>query len=252
MSIYTHTQVELHKDAKFKISPSQIASFFDYPSVWYKQEVLGEKQFKGNTATVLGTTVHYVAEKYAEAIMTKQPLDVDALELEITKDLEELDNSDVDKEEVLSLYQMMSEELINQYLSSNTPTQIEYQTVAEVGEGIYVGGSVDNRTNGTITDYKSATTKPRTEKIAWNHFIQLMAYAWSDKQKGILTERIRIVYVVRPTKTLPVRVFTVTQQITAKDWKAIEDVLTIISDTMLLVKEKPELAYLLFKSMSLK
>jgi hypothetical protein len=251
MSIYTHTQVVLPSDAKFKISPSQIASFFEYPVVWYKQEVLGEKQFKGNTATVLGTSIHYVAEKYAEARLANKPLDTDFLQTKIEKDLDELDNPDVNKEEVLHFYQMMSEELINQYLSSNIPTQVEYQTIAKVKDGIYVGGSVDNRTNGTIVDYKSATTKPRTDKIAWNHFIQLMAYAWSDKQKGIMTDRIRIVYVVRPTKTLPVRVFTVEQQITLNDWKAIEDVLEMITLTILKAEEDPSLVPLLFKSMNL-
>lgn len=105
---------------------------------------------------------------------------------------------------------------------------------------------------GIVTDYKSTSAKPKTDAIPWNYYIQAMAYAKMFKDRGDYVDRIRIVYVVRPTKTLPIRVFTVTQLITDKDWEAIDNALTIIADTILLSKEKPELNYLLFKSMQLK
>ena len=79
-----------------------------------------------------------------------------------------------------------------------------------------------------------------------------MAYAWMCKQEGIEINKIRLVYTVRPTKTLPVRVFKVTQVINEKDYQAIEDVLQLIADTVLLSQSNPELKYLLFKSMTLK
>ena len=44
-------------DGMFKISPSGISTFFDYPVIWYKRNFLGEDEFKGNTASYLGTKI---------------------------------------------------------------------------------------------------------------------------------------------------------------------------------------------------
>jgi hypothetical protein len=65
-------------------------------------------------------------------------------------------------------------------------------------------------------------------------------------------DRIRIVYCVKPTKTLPIRVITVTEEIGHKDWELINETLELMADTILLAKKQPELVYLLFKSMKLK
>jgi hypothetical protein len=103
-----------------------------------------------------------------------------------------------------------------------------------------------------VVDYKNVGQKPG-DAIPWNYYIQLMAYAYMyKKQHNIPIDRIRLVYTVRPTKTLPVRVFVVTQQIGERDYQAIEDVLTLIADTVLLSMKDPSLNYLLFKSMQLK
>lgn len=64
--MFEHKQVEMPKDCIFKISPSSIGKFFSYPSVWYKEQVLGEKVFEGNTATVLGTICHHIYEKVSK------------------------------------------------------------------------------------------------------------------------------------------------------------------------------------------
>ena len=64
-SIFTHIQAPVPDDCTFKISPSSIGDFFNYPSVWYKDHILGEKQFTGSTASTIGTCVHYIAEQFA-------------------------------------------------------------------------------------------------------------------------------------------------------------------------------------------
>jgi hypothetical protein len=252
MSIFKHTQVQLPESAIFKISPSQISKFFDYPVLWYKSEVLGEKDFNGNTATTIGTAMHYIAEQYALSQLNDTPLDSAALKETIEADLSVLNNPDVDKTKVRNIYKDMGTALINEYLRYNLPTEIESELVTEIRDGIFVGGSCDNLTNSIVVDYKSASKKPNTDKIPWNYYIQLMAYAYMYRAQGKHVDRIRLVYTVQPTATLPIRVFTVTQQITVADWKAIEDVLTLITDTVLLSIKQPELKYLLFKSMQLK
>lgn len=129
-------------------------------------------------------------------------------------------------------------------------TQEQYKTLKRNGYENHC--TFKTTTPATIVDYKNVSTKPKTDKIPWNYYIQLMAYAWMCKQEGIEIDRIRLVYTVRPTKTLPIRTFVVNQMIYEKDYQAVEDVLQLISDTILLSFEKPELNYLLFKSCSLK
>jgi len=252
MSIFTHTQVPLPADAKFKISPSSISKFFEYPSVWFRENVLGERAFNGSTATHLGTSMHYIAEQFALSHINGTELDADTIAQTIEDDLDLVDNPDVNHSEVLSLYQDMGSALINDYLRYNIPTEVETPLTLEIQDGIYVGGTCDNFTSGVVVDYKSSSKKPNEDKIPWNYYIQLMAYAKMYKERGEYVDRIRIVYVVRPTKTLPIRTFVVTQSITDTDWQAIDDVLSLIAETMLLHYSKPEYTHLLFKSMSLK
>lgn len=244
-TIFDHVKVPLPEDCIFKISPSAISKFFEFPVIWYKEQVLGEVQFKGNTASVLGSVVHGLAECYAKGAETSREM----VEPYLVK---HKFNMDVNVSMVRELYPDMAAALINEYLRHNKPTEVERSLCQLVKDGIYVAGTFDNRTGSCIVDYKNVSTKPNTDKIPWNYYIQLMAYAWMCKQEGIEIDKIRLVYVVRPTKTMGVRVFKVTQVINDTDYRAIEEVLEIIADTILLSNSNPELRYLLFKSMQLK
>jgi hypothetical protein len=244
-SVFEYVEVPLPEDCIFKISPSAISKFFEMPIIWYKDQVLKETQFLGSTGSVLGSVIHGLAEQYATGTASSRE-EVDKF---LTK---HMFNTDVNVGQVKELYPDMSKALINEYIRHNKPTEIERSLCHEVKNGIYVAGTFDNRTNDIMVDYKNVSTKPKVDKIPWNYYIQLMAYAWMCKQEGIEINKIRLVYTVRPTKTLPVRVFKVTQVITERDYQAIEDVLQLIADTVLLSQSNPELNYLLFKSMTLK
>lgn len=244
-SVFDYVEVPLPEDCIFKISPSSISKFFEMPIIWYKDQVLKETQFLGNTSSVLGSVVHGLAEQYVKGIQSSRE--------EVDKYLvKQMFNTDVNIRQVKELYPDMAKTLINEYVRHNKPTEVERSLCFEVKDGVYVAGTFDNRTNDIIVDYKNVSTKPKTDKIPWNYYIQLMAYAWMMKQEGTEINKIRLVYVVRPTKTMGVRLFKVTQVITEKDYQAIEDVLQLISDTILLSRSNPELNYLLFKSMELK
>lgn len=245
MSVFEYNEIAVPDDCTFKISPSGLSDFFEAPVIWYKDNVLGEKQFQGNTASVIGSCVHGLAELYA----TGQPTSAEIVEEYLTT---QASNPDVNLDEVRQFYPDMAKALINEYIRKNPPTKVEYETIAEVKDGIYVGGTVDNRTGDILCDYKNVGKKPNIEKIPWKYLSQLMSYAWADKQRGVETNRIRIVYTVRPTATLPVRVFVVTHVISDQDWKGIEDTLHLVADTVLLDRAQPELRHLLFKSMKLK
>jgi len=247
---FDYTEVILPEDAVFKISPSQIDNFFSNSVVWYKEQVLGQKVFEGSSATHLGTIIHAVAEAYAKSEPTSRD--------EIEEYLLTVSNPDVDKNLIRDLYPMMAEALINEYVSNNPPTEVEYQTLAHVKDGVYVGGTVDNRTTSecgtfsTITDYKNVSTKPKTDSIPFGYKIQMLAYAYADRERGIDTDRIRLVYTVRPTKTLPVRVFVVNHMIQESDWVLIEQTLNLIAESVLAVRNDPSITHLVFKSMNLK
>lgn len=240
---FEYIEPDLPEDYTFRISPSQISKFFDLPRIWYEDNFLGTESFKGNTASYLGTIIHAIAEAVAENRPTNSYI--------IEEYIDSIDNEDVDKTEIREHYKEMSHALINEYVLKNRPDETEYQTSALVLSGIYVAGTVDARLGYMIIDYKNVSKKPNIDSIPFAYKIQLMAYAFADRARGIFTDRIRIVYTVRRTKTLPVRVFSVTHQITEDDWKMIEDTLMLIALTVQKQRSNPELIPLLYKSMSL-
>ena len=241
--MFEHTKVTLPENAIFKISPSSIAGFFNNPVLWYKEHILGEEGFKGNTASAIGTIVHYCAEQH---ILGNS---IDPLEIEDA--VNAITNEDIDKNEVLSTWESLKDVLFSEYLDNTTITETETSLSHEVKNGIYVAGTCDARKNSTVIDFKTTGKKP-SDSIPFNYYVQLMAYAYMYKQAGVHIDKIQLVYVVRPTKTLPARLFKVSKLIEDKDWEMVENTLELIADTILKHKEDPSLDYLLFKSMQFK
>ena len=232
------------KEGEFKISPSGISRFFEYPPLWYQDNFTGEQSFTGNTASELGTIIHAIAEAVANNETTTRE--------EIQAYLDTIDNADIDKDEILRAYPEMASVLVNQYLLKNIPDKTEQQTICNLGDNILIGGTYDAIQGTTLIDYKTTSKKPNIESMPWNYKTQLLSYCYSLRAEGITIDRIRLVWVVKATKTLPVRLFVVNHMITQQDWKDIEDVLKIMKDTILLGKEKPEYLHILYKSMNLK
>ena len=247
MDIFKHTEVAIPSDGVFKISPSKVASFFDYPSVWYREQVLGEEIFKGNTATVLGTACHYIFEKVSKG----EDICRDVMDAMIDR---AAFPEDVDKEVVKASYPEIATVVVNDYLLDNIPSHVEKEVSAHIANGVYVAGTQDavDMQRRILVDYKIVGSKPNTDSIPFKYKIQLLCYAYANHVNGVYIDRIRIVYGVKPTKTLPARVFVVTEQVSQDDIKLVSDTLHLIADTVIKAKEQPELVYLLFKSMSLK
>ena len=236
--------------ASFRISPSSIGKFFDSPVIWYKENILKQKQFTASTATVLGTIMHAAAEGYCEGVPITRP-QVEAYILASQKKKPIMDPP-ILTEEIRELYPDMCMNLVNEYVKGNKPTEWEVPLFTQVLDDIYVGGTCDNRTRDIVVDYKSASIKPNTDKIHFPYLIQLLAYAYCYRAQGIDITRLRIVYVVRPTKTLPVRTFIVNHIITPEDWTLITDTLLLIAESIQAIRSHPELTHLIFKSMKLK
>ena len=69
---------------------------------------------------------------------------------------------------------------------------------------------------------------------------------------GHIINRIRIVYGVKPTKTIGARCIVVTEEIDFVADKLISDTLKLITESVAICKNQPELTHLIFKSMDLK
>jgi len=261
--IFKYTKLNI-PEASFKISPSSIGKFFSYPSVWYKDNVLGEKSFTASTSTVLGTCIHAAAQSYVEKIpftremveeyiietAKKQPLTEDAIQLDVIR----------------NAYPEMAMTLINDYIRHNKPTEVEKSLWCPILDDIYIGGTCDNRTQDTIIDYKSYSSATEPTKISFDYKIQCLAYAFMFRYNGIPINRIRLVYVNRPIdgryisektgkecgKLTPPRVTVLTEVITEDDWSLITDTLTLMAESIQAVRSHPELTHIIFKSMSLK
>ena len=131
----------------FKISPSSFNTFMNRPHIWYREQVLGEGTFEGNTATVIGTLVHHVAEKVAKG----EVVDKGEMAQYVAN---HKDNEDVDTAVVLRDYVAMAERLVNDYVLKQTPTAIEDFVSYNLGNGVWVAGSVDVLDNGCIVDLR--------------------------------------------------------------------------------------------------
>ena len=251
--IFQYTQPKLPDDCICNISPSQIEKFFNYPKIWYKENILWEpSEFQGSTATVIGTICHYIYK-----MVTKKQ---EVTREEINKQLDEFislrPELNIDVNQVKSIYPLVSSAVVNNYLlEANTRSGIlksEEQIVGKVMNGIYIAGTCDRLEGDCIVDFKTVSTKPNESVIPFGYKIQLLAYAFAFRQQGYEINRIRIVYGVKPTKTIGARCIIVTEEIDFNADKLINDTLTLIGESVKAVKDYPNLSYFIFKSIYLK
>ena len=241
----------------FKISPSSFSRFMDRPHEWYREQVLGEGTFEGNTATVIGTLVHYVAEKVAKSE------EVD--KAQIAQYLANMASiEEVDLAEVGLNYKPMAERLVNDYVLKNMPKVVEDFVGYDFGDGVWLAGSVDAFDNGCIIDYKTYSSKTKPKAIPMGYRYQLLIYAYIYTKLGHEVDRIRLVYVNKnidggvsektgkPLKSYPPEVTVLTETIDKDDMDFIESVLTLCKETYLKAKEDPSLVHLLYRDMRLK
>lgn len=251
--IFRYTSPEVPDDCIHKISPSQIDKFFSVPKNYYLENIMyGDREFQGNTATVLGTICHYIYECVTKGISTNRDTINDSLKI-FNKMKPEL-NLDID--DIMISYPHITHAVVNQYLLPANQTgcllKTEEPVVIEISDGVYLAGTCDRIEGDCIVDFKTVSKKPDENEIPWNYKLQLLAYAYAFRKKGYEINRIKLVYGVKPTKTLPSRCYPVPYTITYADEKMIEDTLNLIAESVVICRNRPELAYLIFKSYDLK
>jgi hypothetical protein len=257
-SIFTYEHAKVPGNCDVLLSPSQLSKFFEFPKVWYEENILGkESDFKGNTSSVLGTICHHIYE----CVTTNTPVTREAINEELIKHFTDNPNSDVNIQEVMDLYPKITSSVVNGYILPRNricSVKVEQQIVHELSKGIYIAGTYDrlelDKSEGisVLCDFKTVSTKPNTTTIPFHYKIQLLSYAYALERKGMPVDYIRLIYGVRPTKTIPARCITVTEEYDSNAEDLIVKTLTLVRDSINIIREKPELTYLIFKSMDLK
>lgn len=251
--LFRYEKPVLPEDCIHAISPSQIDKFFSYPKVWFDECYLGkEPSFKGNTSTVTGTICHYI---YEQCTLGNEVTRED-INSQLDKFLEVKPNPEVDVNQVKTDYPLVAAATMNGYVLTHNQNhgriECEKQVLAKVMDGIYIAGTCDRIEGDCVVDFKTVGTKPNESVIPFAYKVQLLAYAYALRQLNYEVNRIRIVYGIKPTKTIPARCIVVTETIDYMAEKLIDDTLKLIGESVHAVKDNPNLAYLIFKSMDLK
>ena len=233
----------------FKISPSSVEDFFSSTSQYYHEQVLGEeKAFQGSTSTHLGTIVHALAEA------TVKNEDMSNVEDRVEEFLASIEDPNVDKDLIRSLWFPMGSLLVTETVLKDDVEVVGTEDFLfhKINDDVYVGGTYDSLIkdkadySGTglcVVDYKTAGTKPSgiNKKYRW----QAYTYAYMLTKAGHNITAIQLSFVVRPTKTLPVRYFEFKEPYTEENHAFIESLLNLVAESVSMFKSEPKLRHLL-------
>jgi hypothetical protein len=227
--------------------------------------MLDEEGFTGNTASTLGTCVHAAAEYFAVKGSTL-PFK------EITNYLATITDPDIDKNEILSQYPIMSAVLVDTFVANQNLTKAESEKFVwhQILEGVVVGGSIDLynplKAGGTITDYKTMGSLDRARvptKFPRNYYFQQMTYAYMLREQGLPVEYCELVYISRsnvgrvgttgkPLKDYPSSLNIVQHKVTSEDMDLIGSVLQLMAESIQLWQSNPEFRHIIAQDQRLK
>lgn len=239
----------------FRISPSQISRFLDDTQNWYREFLLGEEGFTGNTSTELGSVVHAAAEMYAK----EGVVHYDQIENYISNLKGEYDTVFIRAQ-----YRGMVDVLLSSYLSKNMPQESEQFICTEILPGIYAAGTIDSLTGDAIVDYKTTSSNSPPSKISRPYWFQQLTYAYIARKNGYKINRVRLVYVTtndmnrvsektgKRLKDYPSVVSVINYEITDLDMEIIENTLKLIAESVGLWNSNPELRHILAQDLRLK
>lgn len=257
-NLFTHKAIEIpDNNCKFVVSPSMIPKFFVNPSEWFRSQVLGETIFAGNTATFLGSICHYIYDNVTKDKEVNREAIIAALYEHLAKHPEFVDI--VDTTDIIESFPAIATAVVNTYVipmnkvigKDNVLTEYSMYKCLDKEYGIYLAGTCD-RIEGyvTIVDYKTVSKKPNECVIPSAYKLQLMAYAdLFKKYNSSPAEEIRIVYGVKPQKTINARCIVVNEQITEELQDYYDKSIKLIVDSIKHTIDHPELAYLIFKDL---
>ena len=254
-TLLDYVSTPIPEEGVFKISPSAFSKFVERPHVWYREQILKEDGFTYNTSSVLGTIVHYCAEKVAK----NEEVDLDEIERYINK---HSPHDEYDPSVVRAQFRAMAERLVNDYVLDREFLEVEKQVCAEVKEGFYAAGTLDilegSKDDCLLGDYKSYSSKTKPRTIPQHYKYQLLVYAWILKKLGYTVTRIRLIFINRhiegeisektgkQLKSYPPEITELTENIEQTDLDFIEGLLNLCVDSCLASNDFPELNHVIW------
>jgi len=249
---------------QFKISPSGFKDFFGYTHAWFRKQFLKEDDFEGNTATVRGTCLHWLAERYAK---TGTVINADFLEMEqYLKNHEDIE--DVDTAEIEFSYPEMWD-LLRAWLDDTEITSTEEYITVQITPHVVLQGQYDylrpDDMHGGLTagDYKSTGNKSVPASMSYDHKLQVKVYAWGLRESGHNITSVEVTYIKadipgvpgKPNKdgiskigkSYPAAVATYTEPYTDEDHEIIGSQIKLVAKTMEYFFQFPDTAFMLFK-----
>ena len=270
---YQNPSEPLHDPSVFRVSASQIHNFTHQTSEWYRKNVLGEKM-ETCTALVLGTSLHYLGQKYSE---NNTIADEDREEI---YDYIILNKSElVDEPEIRSQLTAMWPKLKG-HLELNPVQLSEVTAISKLPNGMTFGGKIDairtlDGSNPTcledlrgqsveLIDYKttSALNPPKTVLQAYKH--QLYVYSLALKREYNITASIAsIIYITKAQTNRygvvkkdgtrnkladnPPKVAEVKVSIDEPALEFIESLINLVADSVQMFIENPTMRYALMQ-----
>ena len=255
---YAASTKEFRDNGGIVLSPSGIGKFYNEPNEWYLDRI-GETTFDGNTYTVLGNALHAAIDAYwngdevTEEDVTYWVQARYSEQMNVVTGQDKLGNDipQVDLEFVTKNFMPMFTEWVSKYAELYPKPDLR-ESELELGlqEGMIMAGTLDGYEldKKVIIDYKTAGRMPgKDAKISEAHRLQLAAYAWMMIAEGKEVESIRVVYLVRPTKTIGPRVRVIDEDLTDETLFDMKDTIEMMVGSWNAGKEYPHILKLLFR-----
>lgn len=190
------------------ISPSSMLNLQNNAHEWYQNySGTNPNPFHGNESTVLGSLVHAQIEAFHEGKVINHSEMVTYVDEQAVY-IPELVGQGINiSNEAILMFNAWKAEAPSKLRAK--PMYSEYYMEFDLEPNIRLAGTTDAiymLPDGTvcITDWKTAKTKKST---IGDYMAQLLSYVIMAEKQGMKVSKVAICYIIRPTKTLPARVF---------------------------------------------
>ncbi|MCF6330995.1 MAG: PD-(D/E)XK nuclease family protein [Sulfurimonas sp.] len=272
---YYETGEGIIPEGMIKLSPSRFETFFSKPHEWFRELIMNEEGFQGNSGSNIGNIIHATAERYDNKL--------DLLEPEIESFIQSLKEVTNEDEPWKNLNHLVIREaypdmqrLVKEYIDKYPAEFTEGYLWKQISKNVIIAGSYDRLRvnpmtgNYIIVDYKTTGDKLPPKRMEYKHKLQLYMYAWMLRKQGKLVDGIEVVYITRyhhgsepkvSAKTgklgsrgrdYPATLTSLQYEFTDKNDIFIDQLIHLASDTLEYFIENPSTAYMLFKDYRLK
>ena len=247
---------QFKKDGGMVLSPSSISKFFENAHEWWLDRQ-GMPTFDGNTNTVLGNAVHAAIDAYYDGEEVTEEDVEQWIHVAYAAQMDCVVGKDkktgkiitkVDPDEVLAHFTNMFNAWKAGYADMYpAPDKREHPVRMQVEDKMILAGTFDGYESDrrVLIDYK--TSGKMVSSMSKAHKFQLTSYAVAMIADGLEVDSIRVVYIIKPTKTLPARTVIFEEELTEK--MLMEQVLVMknMQRSINAVRENPELADIVFR-----